>query len=289
MGFTLYRTDDEIKKLWNDFLTEIYPLCYSYMKNENAADKALVKVFIELMKYEQDFVNTHAAEYWLLSAAEAVCSEMLHSWWENSSEAAGEFFANDLEIQQDTASYNIGKAIISSDHEISDNTVTDSPENINITAEFIEIMKLPAKFKLVFFLHCNKNFSASKIAEITNIPRHTVRNRLHGAKQFLSEISLEKYKEAYALVTLSEDKSIRLFEFVISKAHDEEFYSNIIPEEEQKDSNDYNNTVYLSEDFDDRANSIALLKSNLPKLLPGAVCIIAVVVISIWYFIRNPM
>ena len=253
MGFTLYRTDEEIKKLWNDFSDEIYPLCCSYMQDTNTADKALVKVFIEMMKYELAFDNSTAAENWLFSASEAVCHDMLHNWWDSS----GEY-------------------------------VSEDSESIEITDEFKEIIKLPYKYKLVFFLYCYKNLSAARITEITNIPQHTVRNRLHKTKQYLSEAYFDKYKEGYASLKLTAAKSFQLLELVILKAHDEEFYSNIIPEEEQNDNN-YENPLYMPVDFDDMANSIALIKANLPKLLPGAVCIIAVIVISIWYFIKNPM
>lgn len=293
MGFTLYRTDDEIKKLWNDFSTEIYPLCRSYMQNENAADKALVKVFIEAMKYEHDFETTLEAKRWLLSETEAVCLKMLRSWWENDSVSAGEFFENELETPRNTAPDNTSGTC--ADRRAAQKITADSPADINVSDEFKEIMKLPAKFKLVFFLDCMENLSAAEIGEITGLPVNTVRNRLHKAKQFLTQTSASgttassDLRSVYSSVSLPADKSLMLLDFVVSKAHDEEFYSNIIPEEEQKDSDDYDNTAYFSDDFDDMANSVALLKSNLPKLLPGAVCIIIVIVISIWYFIKNPM
>lgn len=267
MGFDLYRTDDDIKELWNDFSDVIYPLCCSYMPDTLSADEALVKVFIDVMKHEKDFENTDEAKKWLILQTDYVCNNMLRQWWTTDS--------NYLILEPDIDKYPF------------------VDESVEITSDMKNIIRLSEKHKLIIYLYCHEGFSTKEIADYINLSQQLVRSRLHDAKLLLSdkqsfESGSNIYINAYDKVTLSEDKKNYLLELAIAKAHDEEFYSNIIPDEEQTDD-DYTDTFRLSDDFDDRAESLALLKANFPKLIPGILCLIAVIVISIMYFLKNPM
>lgn len=302
MGFDLYRTDDDIKELWNVFSDIIYPLCCSYIPDTLSADEALVKVFIDVMKHEKDFENTDEAKKWLILRTDYVCNHMLRQWWTSDSNYLilnnGDFFE-----EQDIDNYEEADTVenleCTSINDSLNTSITINNkypfecETVEITRDMKNIIKLPEKYKLIAYLYFHERLSTKDIADYMNLSQQHVRSRLHDAKVLLNcQKSITEYrsiyKDAYDKINLSADKKNYLLELLIAKAHDEEFYSNIIPEEEQTDD-EYTNTFRLSDDFDDRAESIALLKANFPKLIPGVLCLIAVIVISIMYFLKNPM
>ncbi len=264
MGFNLYRTDDDIKELWNDFSSTVYPLCYSYMQNALSADAALIKVFIDAMKYEKDFIDNSEAEKWLILRTDYICGNMLRHWWC----VEDEYFILD------------------------DEEYSSINEAVKTTPEMNTITSLPKKYKLVLYLYCHEGLSSQETADYLELSQQTIRNRLHKIRLLTNDnlTDTNSYKSAYDSITLSEDKSDYLLKLVIAKAHDEEFYSNIkVDDEDDEDDKYYANSFHIPEDFDDKAEAIAILKANFPKLIPGAVCLIAIIVISIMYFLKNPM
>lgn len=265
MGFDLYRTDDDIKELWNCFSDMIYPLCCSYMPDTLSADEALIKVFIDAMKHEKDFENDDEAKKWLILRTDYVCCNMLRQWWTSDSSY--------LVLEPDINKYPFVN------------------ESVEITSEMKNIIKLPEKYKLIIYLYCHEGLSTKEIADYMKLSQQPVRSRLHDAKMLLnSQKSIQEnriiYKDAYDKIILSEDKKNYLLPLVINKALDEEYQSHIIPKDEE---DIYLNNMILSDDYDDKAESIAILKANLPKLVPGAICSIAIIVIMIMYFLKNPM
>lgn len=299
MGFVLYRTDDDIKELWNDFSDVIYPLCCSYMPDALSADEALVKVFIDAMKHEKDFENDDEAKKWLILRTDYVCKNMFRQWWTSDSNYLildnGEFFEADnfdTHEESDTDDNHDDSSIDDSFN--TDEGINKYPfvnESVDITSEMKSIIKLPDKYKLIIYLYFHEALSTKEISDYINLSQQLVRSRLHDAKLLLNdkqnfESGSNIYKNAYDKVILSEDKKNYLLELVIDKAHDEEFYSHIIPKEEEEI---YANNVFLPKDYDDKAESIAILKANLPKLIPGAICLIAIIVIMIMYFLKNSM
>ncbi|MBQ9885442.1 MAG: sigma-70 family RNA polymerase sigma factor [Lachnospiraceae bacterium] len=261
MGFVLYRSDNELRKLWNDFSSLIFPLCSSYMRSPEASYQALINVFVEAMKYEHDFEDDTAAKNWLIICTERVCRNMLNGWWRYSD--------SEYELPSDAIVY---------DHE----------------GFFDELAALPHKYKLALFLKYHEGLSTEEIGRLLKASQHIIRSRLHNAKAFINNADsfpdVQAFKAAYDSVVLPSHISQSLCDICISQAHDEEFDSNILPEEAMPDEGDpYQYSFRVSEDFDDRAESIALLKANFPKLIPGFLCIIAIIIIMIMYFIKNPM
>ncbi len=291
MGFDLYRSDCDIEKLWMNYSDIIYPLCFSYMQNPLSADEALVKIFIEAMKYEKDFENIDEAQKWLILRTDYVCSNMLRQWWTSGSnyltlDNGG--FSEDKAIDNNEVTYSNDNHDYSS---TSDNKYPFENEIVNTTCEMENIIKLPEKYKLIIYLYFHEGLSTKEIAEYINLSQQLVRIRLHDVKLLLNDshnfiAGSSIYKDAYNKVTLSKDKKNYLLELVVDKAHDEEYFSNIIPKDEE---DIYLNNLILSDDYDDKAESLAILKANLPKLIPGAVCLIAIIVIMIMYFLKNPM
>lgn len=300
MSFELYRSNEDITELWNDFSDIIYPLCCSYMSDSLSADKALVKVFIAAMKYQKDFEHNNDARKWLILQTDYICSTMLRQWWTPESDY---LVSDDAEPFEDPAADNCNEFnlnhssdYISANSSINTHTTINyrypfAGEAIEITADMSNILRLPAKYKLIVYLCCHDGYTTKEISEYISLPQQLVRSRLHSARLLLDyRPHFEKkriiYKNAYDRILLSESKKKYLLELVISKAHNEEFYSSIIPKDEEEI---YSNSLFLPKDYDDKAESIALLKANLPKLVPGAICLIAVIVIMIMYFLKNPL
>ena len=299
MGFDLYRTDDDIKKLWNDFSGIIYPLCCSYMPDTLSADVALLKVFIDAMKHEKDFENADETKKWLILRTDYTCKNMLRQWWTSDNNYLfldnGVFFKeDDFDTSEEFHTDDNHDHASTDDSFYTDEAINKYPfinESVEITSEMKSIINLPEKYKLIIYLYFHEILSTKEISDYINLSQQIVRSRLHNSKLLLNDKQNfapgnSIYKNVYDKVILSEDKKNYLLELVIDKAHDEEFYSHIIPKEEEEI---YANNVFLPKDYDDKAESIAILKANLPKLIPGAVCLIAIIVIMIIYFMKNPM
>ena len=257
MGFNLYRSNEEISRLWNNYYKTIYPLCYSYFFNTTDADKAVMRVFIGCMKYEEDFDSAESEKRWLMLKSEEVCTNMVRVWWQK-------------ENYEDYPEYDTAYA----HSDKSDNTAA-------------KIQPLPPGYNLIFFLYYSEHLNTSQIASLTGINQAVIRSRLHSAKKLLNDCCLEitpgRYINLCKKSVPDSEKQNILLETLVNKAEDEEIVSNIVTDEDS----DMEENMQMYEN-DEKAQIHALLRANIPKLLPGIICIIIILVISIRYFINNP-
>ena len=134
----------------------VYRLCYSYLGSAHDAEDATQVTFMKLIEKPRDFESTEHEKAWLLKVAANHCKDLLKS--SSRTRAA--------EMPPDVV----------------------DPRARAETSEVLEaVLALPAQYKDCVYLHYYEGYKTDEIAEMTDTPPSTVRNRLRDARALLKK------------------------------------------------------------------------------------------------------
>lgn len=153
---------DEVQKKFPDGMTidtvfdkysnTVYRLAYARVGNKYDAEDILQTVFLKLCRANISFNDSEHLKAWLLRVTVNNSNNLLKSGWMRLTDALD---------------HNITAPI----HEVSE--------------VYLEVAKLPLKYRTVIHLHYYEGYSCSEIASIIGSPEATVKTRLKRAREKL--------------------------------------------------------------------------------------------------------
>lgn len=158
MSTTLFRTDKELKEIYDRNFSSIYRISYMYMKNKFDAEDIVQNVFIKLIEKNKQFENFDHEKAWLIITTINTCKNHFKTWWNRN--------ITFEEIEK--ASYDKSDELL----------------------EFI--LNIPEKYKEIIFLYYYEGYSTKEISELLKKKESTVRSLLKRSRDLLKEILKEE-------------------------------------------------------------------------------------------------
>ena len=151
---TLQRTGKEIAEIYNRHVDTVYRICYSFMKNKPDTEDMVQETFLRLLSSGKTFENDRHEKAWLIVTASNLCKDSLKRWWRRTESI--DDYSQTLAAPE------------SPDHSLTE-----------------AILRLPAKYKDVVYLHYYEGYSTAEIAGFLGCPQATVRSHLLRARKRL--------------------------------------------------------------------------------------------------------
>ena len=149
-------TDNEMTEIYNRNVLSVYRLCFSYLKNVTDTEDIVQETFVKAFTRDKAFENERHEKGWLIMTAGNMCKDLLSHWWRKNRNL------DDYETLQTKAGFDIDET-------------------------FIEIMKLPPKYKTVIYLYYYEEYSTREISEILKKNKSTVCSLLKRGREILKE------------------------------------------------------------------------------------------------------
>ena len=135
----------------------VYRICFTYMKNRSEAEDCTEDVFVKVLTGNFSFNDETHEKKWLTVTAINLCKDKLKHWF---------------------------RRMVSPIEDVEEPEGEQIPEP-DETLELV--MKLPAKYKDVIYLHYYMDFKTDEIAVMLHKPPSTVRNHLSEARAILKK------------------------------------------------------------------------------------------------------
>jgi RNA polymerase sigma factor (sigma-70 family) len=78
---SLFRTDEELVRIYNRHVNTVYRICFMFMKNRHNAEDMVQITFVRLMKDKTVFQNEEHEKAWLIRTATNLCKDYFRHWW----------------------------------------------------------------------------------------------------------------------------------------------------------------------------------------------------------------
>lgn len=149
----LQQARNDFHEKYTLYSTMVFRICMMYLGNREDAEEAMQEAFLRLVYKSPVFESQEHEKAWLLRVSVNVCKDMLRSLWRK-------------------------KVINLEEIEI----YYDNPSELNIMEE---ILKLPAKYKDVIYLHYYEDYAVKQISEILKVTESAVKMRLKRGRNIL--------------------------------------------------------------------------------------------------------
>ena len=147
----------DIEQMFRQHAQTVYRVCYSFMGNAADAEDAVQATFMKLIDHPRGFESVDHEKAWLIVCASNLCKDILKS--------AGRT-----------------RVVAMPEQEPADQRQVDP-----IDATLDAVLRLPAKYKDVVYLHYYEGYKTDEIAQMLDEKPSTVRNRLRDARGMLRE------------------------------------------------------------------------------------------------------
>lgn len=145
----------DIEAIFRRHVQTVYRVCYSFMGSTPDAEDATQATFMKLVDHPRAFESEEHEKAWLIVCASNLCKDILKSAGRTRVTAMPE-------------------------REPADPQATD-PLDTTLDA----VLRLPAKYKDVVYLHYYEGYKTAEIAQMLGENPSTVRNRLRDARELL--------------------------------------------------------------------------------------------------------
>lgn len=148
--------EQEFTKVYEEFVDDIFRLCYSFMKNQMDAEDAVQETFLKYFHSDKKFESMEHQKAWLIVTASNHCKDLLKQRWRKT---------KDLEDYKDI----VGE------------------EKIMVDEMMELVMKLPEKYKTSVYLYYYEGYDSREIAHLLHKPDSTIRTYLQKARKLLRQ------------------------------------------------------------------------------------------------------
>lgn len=145
----------DIEQIFRQHAQTVYRVCYSFMGNAADAEDATQATFMKLIAHPRSFESEQHEKAWLIVCASNLCKDILKS--------AGRTRVTGLPEREPA----------------------DPSQHDPIDATLDAVLRLPAKYKDVVYLHYYEGYKTDEIARMLGEKPSTVRNRLRDARGLL--------------------------------------------------------------------------------------------------------
>ena len=136
----------------------VYRICFTYMKNRSEAEDCTEDVFVKVLTGNFEFNDETHEKKWLTVTAINLCKDKLKHWFRRMVSPIDEDF-----------------------NEPEGEPMPEPDETLEA------VMKLPAKYKDVIYLHYYMDYKTDEIAAMLHKPPSTVRSHLSEARALLKK------------------------------------------------------------------------------------------------------
>ena len=143
-------------EIYNRNVLSVYRLCFSYLKNVTDTEDIVQETFVKAFMRDKAFENERHEKGWFIMTAGNMCKDLLSHWWRKNRNL------DNYETLQAKAGFDIDET-------------------------FIEIMKLPPKYKTVIYMYYYEEYSTREISEILKKNKSTVCSLLKRGREILKE------------------------------------------------------------------------------------------------------
>lgn len=143
----------------------LFAIGFNYFKNPADADDVVQETFLKLMRSGKDFDDEAHLRNWLIKVSINECKRVSLSTWMKRKVSLEEY---------------------------KDSLMFETPEESEL---FIEVMRLPQKYRQVIHLFYYEDYSVKDIAELLEISPTAVTTRLARGRQKLKGKLLEVWKD----------------------------------------------------------------------------------------------
>lgn len=151
-------TDEEIKRVVDEYSSTLLRASYSLLKNREDAEDALQETFLRYVEKAPDFMSPDHEKAWLLRVVINLSKNHLSSAW----------FRKRTDLKEDIPAL-----------EQEEQEVLDS------------VLKLPLKYRTVIHLYYYEGYSLSEISTLLKIPLSTATTQLSRARKKLASLLKE--------------------------------------------------------------------------------------------------
>ncbi len=153
---SLLRAGGDLAEIYNRNVDTVYRVCYSFMKNRQAAEDMVQETFLKLISVGAKFQSPQHERAWLIVTASNLCKNALSHWTSRleSIDEHGELQA--------------------------------PPEEPDAVLE--AIMALPVNYKTPVYMYYYEGYATREIAGLLHCPHATVRTRLARARKMLKKM-----------------------------------------------------------------------------------------------------
>lgn len=154
------------RRLYDTYVSKIYPLCFRLTANKELAEEAVQEVFIQIWKNIDNYRGDSKFSTWLYSVASNITISHIRkqkTWWQKIVDMDDESVPD---IPDSNADKNASK----------------SENNLDIL-----IRRLPEKARIVFVLYAVQGYRHEDISHITGMAVGSSKAQLHRAKKLLKE------------------------------------------------------------------------------------------------------
>ena len=156
--------NERAEKIILAYRDHIYRIAFSYVKNPYDADDIVQIVSLKLLRYDGEFESEEHIKRWLIRVTVNECRRLL----------TAPFFTRHVSLE--------------------DYAKTLSFPGYEHEELFLEVMKLPAKYRVVIHLFYNEELSVREIAAALNISETAVTSRLQRARKKMKQ-NLEVWED----------------------------------------------------------------------------------------------
>ena len=150
---SLQRAGGVLTEIYNRNVDTVYRVCYSFMKDRQAAEDMVQEMFLKLISGGAVFESPQHERAWLIVTASNLCKNALRHWTSRLESIDG--------------------------HE----DLPAPPEETDAVLE--AIMALPESYKTAVYMYYYEGYATREIAGILKCPHATVRTRLARARKML--------------------------------------------------------------------------------------------------------
>lgn len=152
------QTDNNFSEKYSFYGNMLFRICMIYLGNKEDAEEAMQEAFLKLIYKSPIFADDEHEKAWLIRISTNICKDMLRSVWRKRV-----IKMEDIEIYY---------------HDSSDIHIME------------EILKLPAKYKAVIYLHYFEDYTVKHISDTLKITESAVKMRLKRGRDIL-KVKLE--------------------------------------------------------------------------------------------------
>ena len=144
------------RKMYDEYVMDVYRLCFSYMKNKMDTEDAVQETYCRLYQAMDVMEEEGHIKGWLLVTAGNICKNMLKHWSRKSQKL--------------------------------EESICEAGKEDEYKIEMLElVMNLPQKYKTVVYLYYYEEYNSVQISQIMKMPESTVRTYLQKARKLLKQ------------------------------------------------------------------------------------------------------
>lgn len=154
MGNSALRTDEEITRVYNNYVDTVYRVCFMMLKSASEAEDAVQNVFVKYINSGGDLETDEHIKAWLIVTAKNECKNMLKHWFRSKRTGFDDIAEPAYETREESGVME-------------------------------KVMSLEEKYRVPIYLYYYEGYSTAEISEMIGIKHSTLRTHMAKGREKL--------------------------------------------------------------------------------------------------------